>query len=101
MLFKPDKTSDIKQEDLKLIIRNWIEESIHLDYKDPQALNNNAEVAKDISSFANSDGGNIIYGIFEDKHKPRKIIPTNKEGLRERIDQIAHTGIDPPLNIKI
>ncbi len=101
MLFKPDKAPDIKQEDLDLLIQNMIEESIHLDYKDPQALNNNAEVAKDLSSFANSDGGNIIYGIFEDKYKPRKIIPINEEGLRERIDQIAHTGIDPPLNIKI
>lgn len=101
MLFEPDKTPDIKQEDLELLIQNMIEESIHLDYKDPQALNNNAEVAKDISSFANSDGGNIIYGIFEDRHKPSKIIPINEEGLREKIDQIAQNGIDPPLNIKI
>lgn len=101
MLFTPNKFPDINQIDLEILIKNKIEESVHLDYKDPKALSNNAEIAKDVSSFANSDGGNIIYGIQEDNHKPCSLIPINENGLREKIDQIAHNGIDPPLNIKI
>ncbi|MFX1344628.1 MAG: helix-turn-helix domain-containing protein [Promethearchaeota archaeon] len=101
MYFTPNKYPIITQNNLELLIQNKIEESLHLDYKDPRALINNAEIAKDISSFANTDGGNIIYGMKEVENKPTEIIPLNEEGLREKIDQIAHTGIDPPLNIKI
>jgi len=55
-------------QDLEKIIQLGIEESIHLEYK--RELNNNEKIAKTISSFANSDGGNIIYGILEEGHKP-------------------------------
>ena len=63
-------------QDLKNMIKNQIQENIHLDYKRSSALslqNNHKEIAKDVSAFANSDGGCIIYGIEEDKHLPKKI----------------------------
>lgn len=101
MLFIPKNVGDggITQEDLDQIIRLGIEESIHLEYK--RELNKNKDIAKSLSSFANSDGGNIIYGIIEEEHKPVKINPMEPKDIREKIDQIAHNGIDPPLNIKI
>ena len=55
--------------DLDSLILNHIEENIHLDYKAADALsksdNKKKEISKDVSAFANSDGGVIIYGIRE------------------------------------
>ncbi len=93
------KILNISQEFIENLISNGIEESQHLEYK--EIFGSNQEIAKDISSFANSDGGNIIYGIIERDHKPFKINPITLEGIREKIDQISLDGIDPPLNIKI
>jgi hypothetical protein len=54
-----------------------------------------SEISKDVSSFANADGGTIIYGIVEDKHLPFCIDPhpfdpseLPKETLENIIDSI-------------
>ena len=100
MLITPKKFEEINinQKFFETLISNGIEESQHLEYK--KQLGSNPEIAKDISSFANSDGGNIIYGITEKEYKPFKISPI-KSGKKEKIDHISLNGIDPPLNIKI
>lgn len=58
---------------LQSIIDNEIEESIHIDFKRSESLSKTdlakKEISKDISAFANSDGGIIIYGIEEINHK--------------------------------
>ncbi len=100
MLITPNV--DKKKLDLDFflsLIKNGIEENIHLDYK--SQLGNNAEITKDLSAFANIDGGNIIYGISEEGHKPVEITPVNPEGIKEKLDQISTNGIDPSLNVKI
>lgn len=65
--------------DINKIIKNKIEESFYLDFKSADALgfdeHKKDEISKDISSFANSDGGIIIYGILEKDHIPFKITP--------------------------
>jgi len=101
MLFKPTdyENNGITKEDLEKLIEYGVEESIHLEYK--KQLNNNDKIAKVLSSFANSDGGNVIYGIIEEEHKPIEINPLEPKDIREKIDQIAHNNIDPPLNVKI
>ena len=98
MLITPDRKKELDQIFLESVITNGIEENLHLDYKEAISKNN-TEIAKDISSFANEDGGNIIYGIREVKNKPTEIIPINEKGVRERIGQISRAGIDPPLDI--
>ena len=64
-------------EDIQLLITNEAEESIHLEFKDARALSKSEgkkkEISKDVSAFANSDGGIIIYGIIEEDHKASKI----------------------------
>jgi len=99
MLITPDRFNETNQEFLESLIINRIEENIHLDYK--EKIGNNAEIAKDISSFANSNGGNIIYGIREVNNKPTEIIPINQPNLREKFDLIARNGIDPSLDMRI
>ena len=60
-------------DDLTALINNEAEESVHLDFKAAGALSRDdkkkAEIAKDVSAFANSDGGIIVYGIEEQEHK--------------------------------
>jgi|GEM_PF-3344562 len=64
------------------LIQHEVQENIHLDYKACDALNSKAdakkgELSKDVSAFANSDGGIIIYGMIEGKgdkkHLPEKL----------------------------
>ena len=100
MLITPNDFENINQQYLERLIKNQIQESHHLDYK-REVSGNNSEIAKDISAFANSGGGNIIYGIDEKEHLPKKITPILQIDVRERIDLITKDGIDPPLNIRI
>lgn len=60
-------------DDIIALIDNDAEESVHLDFKAAGSLSKDdkkkAEIAKDVSAFANSDGGIIVYGIEEQEHK--------------------------------
>ncbi|MFR9498393.1 MAG: ATP-binding protein [Rikenellaceae bacterium] len=68
--------NDIKEysiDDIQSLIDNGVEESVHLEFKQAGALAKTnsviKEIAKDVSAFANSDGGVIIYGVEESDHK--------------------------------
>lgn len=61
------------QKDIDELISSNKEESINLEFKRADSLkmtdSSKNEIAKDVSAFANSDGGIIIYGIQENDHK--------------------------------
>lgn len=67
-----DKT-EYNIDDITALIDNEAEESVHLDFKAAGSLSKDdkkkCEIAKDVSAFANSDGGIIVYGIEERDHK--------------------------------
>lgn len=79
-------------------------ESIELDYKACDSLSNienkKLELSKDVSAFANSAGGVIIYGIVEDGHVPIKIDTgydrsiISKEWIEQVINSRIHRRID-------
>lgn len=81
---------------LQSYITDKIEESLTLDYKDPRALaaDKVSDITKDVSSFLNSAGGIIIYGLceFSDKskqHLAEKISPVNRlDFSKERLESI-------------
>lgn len=87
-------------------IENKIEENLNLDYKASDSLQRNDkktnEISKDVSAFANSDGGIIIYGIKEDKinrHLPDSIDPINRKEIpKEWLEQIIQSKIRPRIN---
>src|SRR6218665_863407 len=86
-------------DDLQSLIDNQIEESIHLDFKAGEALSKEPakkkELSKDIASFANSDGGIIIYGLSEKNHVADSF--SFIEGnifTKEWLEQIINTTIN-------
>ena len=55
---------------LQSLHTNGVPESLHLEYKASQAIQNSDarnEVSKDISAMANADGGQLIYGMTENR----------------------------------
>lgn len=101
--------------DLKRIddlILNGIEENLNLDYKSAEALaktdGKKSEISKDVSAFANSAGGVIIYGISEyndptKKHLPETIDAVDRNVIsKEWLEQVINTNISPKIEgIKI
>ena len=98
--------------EVERMITEGIEESINLEYKSADALQNTdgkkKEIAKDVSAMANSAGGIIIYGIKEfdsreKKYLPEKITPIKRTQFsKEQLEQIINNNISPKIeNLKI
>jgi len=89
------------REDLEKFIYLGVQESLHLDYKDSRALakEKRDEIVKDVSSFANADGGVLIYGVRENDHLPESLDDGTSNDImdREWVDQILQTNITPPV----
>jgi hypothetical protein len=89
--------------DIEQMVRNQVQENIHLDYKDSRALTNKGardSLAKDASAFANSDGGVLIYGVEENGNLPVRIDAGVDDARcsREWIESAIMTGITPRLD---
>lgn len=89
---------EFSMSDILSLIENEVEESIHLDFKEAEALdkteNKKKELSKDIASFANSDGGIIIYGIKEENHKAHSLSFVNGNIFtKEWIEQLINSTI--------
>lgn len=92
------------QQRLEQMISDGVEESLNLDYKAAGAFakqtQKREEIQKDVSAFANSAGGTIIYGIKEHpshdrKHLPERIDPIARDQFsKEWLEQII-SGIQP------
>lgn len=92
--YKDEYTKD----DIISLIENEVEESIHLEFKESQALgrseNKRKELSKDVASFANSDGGIIIYGIQEINHRAKSLSFINgNDFTKEWIEQVINSNI--------
>lgn len=95
-------------EKIKQYISDGVEENIHLDYKGSDSISNISdkknEISKDVSAFANSDGGIIIYGVKEydekDKnHLPETIQPIKgNEYSKEWLEQVINSTISPKIH---
>lgn len=88
--------------DIHKLIQDQVQEGTYLEYKDSRALDpgKKEEISKDVSAFANSDGGILIYGVAEDNNLPTG---TDK-GIdhqafdRERLEQIILHNITPRID---
>lgn len=87
-------------KDIQSLIDGRIAESTTLEYKRElgKSKKSNNEIAKDISAFANTDGGTIIYGVDEDDKRPISFFWLSDNGVDERIQNIAASTIQPKLS---
>ena len=85
--------------DLQRLVDDDIPESLTLDYKASPALakdgSSRNELCKDVSAFANSAGGQIVYGIVEKKHDKPASLDEGSDIPREWIEQIIGLNIQP------
>jgi hypothetical protein len=98
------------ESDINNLIDNGVVENISLEYK--RELNiiresDKIEFLSDVSSFANAIGGQIIYGISEDRKngKPEKALGVAIENIDQeilKIESILKNGLEPRIvNLKI
>jgi predicted HTH transcriptional regulator len=94
---------DWEECDLDELHRGEIMESLSLEYKDSRVLENRVyqqgELFKDVSAFANSAGGILIFGMRESGHLP---IGTDdgvdpKKIKREWLENILTANIQPKI----
>lgn len=95
-----DQSRSWIEVDLERLIRDEVQENVGLDYKAAAALGQQdalkREVAKDVSAFANSAGGVLVYGMAEDGHRPIRIEPINPNPLsKEWLENVILSNIQP------
>ncbi len=75
-------------------------ESTYIEYKQAdQRFSNTNEIGKDVSAFANSEGGIIFYGITcheDDRTKPNKISGLHHANI-ESLDRVINSHIHYPI----
>jgi len=98
---------DLKTKaDLQRLVDEALEESLTLDYKASAALSREGkapdEMCKDVTALANSAGGQLVYGIEEDKvtRKPSRVDDgvDDPKITREWIEQIINSRVQPRMN---
>ncbi|MFF5264589.1 helix-turn-helix domain-containing protein [Actinomadura viridis] len=97
---QPRWTPQSEAEIQSALDEGLIGESHYLDLKEvPSSKGKNTESARDMASFA-IDGGTLIVGIAEDREN-RVFTPAPQplKGLAEKMEQIARSIPDPPLNV--
>ncbi len=92
------------ERDILSLITDAVQESISLEYKSAASLDRTdakkKEVSKDVSAFANSAGGVLVYGVQEDTNKrvPIKIdsgydpVDISKEWVEQVITDVCMKG---------
>ena len=101
------KLDDIQQTDLDALVANGVAEGRTIDYK--RDLPGNADSDKkeflaDVSSFANTSGGDLLFGVDEQQG-----LPVGLPGLTvsdfdqevRRLDSIINDGLDPRIRFAI
>jgi len=97
----PKRSDDISESDLIALISNGVSEGRTIEYKRELPGNSDGdkkEFLADASSFANTSGGDLIFGIDESQG-----LPTQLTGFQSadadleirRLDSILVSGIDP------
>ncbi len=94
--------SDINYTDIESLKVNKIEESEILDYKE-ELINENS-LLKEITAFANTRGGYLVFGVTETEKggypKDIKGLENNSDLNLERLEQIILSNIYPRIGIQ-
>lgn len=98
-----------EEQHLLELIRNGEQENLHLDFKASPAIDTStnaarnksrSELSKDVSAFANSDGGTLVYGIVEKNHVADSLDSGYDPSVisKEWIEQVINSNIQPRIS---
>jgi hypothetical protein len=97
--------SKISISDIQELITNSVAENKTLEYKQELRIatvsssdGEKKEFLADVSAFANTEGGDIIYGISEENSIPKDIVGIeiiNTDELSRKIDSLMRDGLQP------
>lgn len=98
-------SSEWEESDLLELIKVGAEEDVVTDWKEAGALAKSEgaknEISKDVSAFANSDGGSVVYGIKEDDQPPHKAVAVSPidpvQFPPEWLENVITSRIKPPI----
>lgn len=93
----------IGEADIQRLISTCVTESPYLDYKQEtygDTGNDRSEFLADISSFANTLGGDLVIGVAEADGLPTELTPITGDCDAEmrRLEQIALSGLEPRIS---
>lgn len=93
---KYNNIKQITENEIKSLVKEQVQEHTNLEYKREIKFSNDAEkkeLLADVCSFANSNGGVILYGIEEEKDSNEKNtgIPKQITGLKLNIDETTRS----------
>ena len=87
MSLKAKALNRISEEDILGLIENRVPESRDIDYKEQLPGSSDAyrrEFLADISSFGNTDGGLMLYGMREGEGRPTEVVGLRGIGTCQR-----------------
>jgi hypothetical protein len=97
--------------DVQPFLQQRIGENLTLDYKRELSTSSDsdrAELCKDVSALANSQGGMIIYGVDEDSTDRTPQLPpvgtprtVGRQSVEEWASQVLRSGVQPPLDFEM
>ncbi len=96
--------SDISLRDIQELIDNAVPEGKYLEYKASAyggADKDKKEFLKDVSAFANADGGHLIIGLSENEGVAASVQPIREAVADDhilRLENILRDGIEPRIS---
>ncbi len=94
----------INEATLKMLIADEVDEQLRIEYKAELKYATNddkKEFLRDVSSFANTAGGDTFFGISETKGKPVRIdglVVADTDKLTSTLEQMIRDGLEPKLS---
>lgn len=99
----PKKLDDITADDIRALIADGMRESRTIEYKltlPSESDKDRKEFLADVSSFANAEGGYLIYGVAANKGVPTEVIGLDgfdPDQGKLRLEQMLRTSVEPPI----
>src|SRR5437868_8746080 len=103
----PERLESVQESDLESLLANSVTEGKTIEYKGTLPGNSDSdkkEFLADVSSFANTAGGDLIFGILENRGVPADISGLNiadSDLEIRRLDSIINDGLDPKIRFTI
>lgn len=103
MSIERPEIENVTEADLQELIEACVPESLKLEFKQSTYGNSDAqkrELLKDVSAFANAQGGHLILGIRENRGIAHELVGLpgiDGDAEMQRIQQLIRSAIEPPI----